>query len=202
MMSSQKLGKWLTLACLIFLLPGCVGGLRAIPESFPEHGSVAFGHITVVLGGTSHRWYEPEVQFIEVYNATIDKRFRVDIESDDSLFAVPLPEGDYHLTRVQIGEGGFRGMAELTASFHLDSDVVNYLGRWTLTVGSPFYDRDLMLTVSSEMVKAVAQVHMFYPNVSPRVITTNLAEPPETQARLFEVTPYPRMRWFQRRPTG
>ena len=198
----QILRKWGVLALLALLLQACVSGLHPLPETFPEKGSVAFGRITVMLTGPSNRWYAPEIRFIELYNLTIDKRFRVDVESDDSLFALSLPEGDYRLTRVQIREGGFRGMAELTASFHLDADTVNYLGTWTFAVGSPYYDRDIVFRVSSDMVKALAEANMIYQELAPRNMTSNLAQPAEIQARLIEVTPYPRVRWFQRRTTS
>ncbi|MDA1304760.1 MAG: hypothetical protein O2999_10740 [Nitrospirae bacterium] len=190
------------LASLILLAQACVGGLQPVPDTFPEKGSVAFGRIKVVLSGPSHRWYEPEVRFIELYNRTLDKRFRLDVESNESLFAISLPEGDYHLTRVQIMEGGFRGMAELTTSFHLDADTVNYLGTWTFSVGAPFYDRDIVLTVSSDMIQALAEAHMIYQDLSPQTIRSNLAYPAEVQTRLFQVTPYPRVRWFQRQTTS
>lgn len=163
---------------------------------------MAFGRIKVILSGPSHRWYEPEVRFIELYNQALNRRFRIDVESGESLFAISLPQGDYQLTRVQIREGGFRGMADLDASFHLDPDTVNYLGTWTFAIGSPYYDRDIVLTVSSDMVKTLVEANMIYQEILPRPIRSNLARPSETQTRLFEVTPYPRMRWFQRRTTS
>ena len=202
MNSLQKYVKWLPVMCLAIIAQACVTVVRPIPTTFPDQGAVAFGQIKVILSGPSHRWYEPEVRFIELYNHALDRRFRIDVESDDSLFAISLPEGDYHLTRVQIREGGFRGMAEFTTAFHLDADTVNYLGTWTFAVGSPYYDRAIVMMVSSDMVKALAQANMIYQDLAPRTITNNLAQPAEDQARLFEVTPYPRVRWFQRRTTS
>jgi len=202
MNSFQQYVKWFLVASVVVWGHACVAGVSPIPESFPENGSVALGRIKVELIGPSSRWYEPEVRFIELYNPTLEMRFRIDIETDKSLFVISLPEGDYHITRVQIGEGAFRGMAELTASFHLDADALNYLGTWTFGVGSPYYDRDIMLTVSSEMVQAIAEAKMIYQDLPSRPITSNLASPAKSQTRLFEVTPYPRMRWFQRRTTS
>ena len=187
----------LALALLLFV-QGCVATIPSLPESFPSEGPVAFGRIHVVLTGPTTRWYTPEIRFIELYNHTIDKRFRLEIGSEESLFAASLPAGDYRITRVQITEGGFRGMADLMVSFRIDSDKVNYLGTWTFAVASPYYNRELVLTVSSEMVRTWAEVNMSYQDLQPRMIINNLAQPATIKARLFEVTPYPGVRWFRR----
>ena len=187
---------------LILFAHGCVATVQSIPASFPEEGTIAFGRIHIMLAGPTTRWYEPDVRFIELYNQTIGTRIRLDVEAAESLFAFALPEGDYQITRVQIREGGFRGMANLTMSFHIDSDHVNYLGTWTFVVAPPYYDRDLVMTVSSEMVQTLAEANVTYQNIESRPMTTNLPQPSTIKTRLFEMTPYPRVRWFQRRPTG
>jgi len=188
------------LSSLALLVGGCVAALEPIPSSFPREGAVAFGRVKVILTGPTTRWYQPEIQFIELHNQDLDERFRLDIGSKESLFAISLPEGAYKITRVQIREGGFRGMAELSASFHIDSNTVHYLGTWTFEVASPFYNRDLVMTVSSEMIQAVAEASVTFQDFKSRPVTASLAQPESAQVRLYEVMPYPRMRYFRRHP--
>ncbi len=202
MLCHEIFQKSLLVLWFALVVPGCMSAIQAAPESFPKEGSVAFGRVKVLLTGPTARWYLPEIRFIELHNHTIDARFRLDIESDESMFAFSLPEGDYQITRVQIREGGFRGMAELTTSFHIDSEKVNYLGTWTFVVAPPYYDRGLVMTVSSDMIETLAEAYVTYKDLQSRSIITNLAHPEKFETRLFEITPYPRIRWFQRRATS
>lgn len=198
----QKHLKLFAFLTMFLIGQGCMSNIQSKVDSFPDNGTVLFGRIQVVLTGPTTRWYEPRINFIELYNQTIDQRFRVDIESNESLLVFPLPDGDYQLTRVQIGEGGFRGMANLSVVFHIQPDTVNYVGTWKFSVASPFYDRDLALTVSSELVQTLSEAYVVYPDLQNPHITITLPTPTEIQTRLFEVTPYPRVRWFQRRSTS
>lgn len=200
--SNMKLNSIFVLFVIFLLGNGCVETLQHVSESFPKEGAVAFGRIKVISSGSMKRWYDPEVRFIELRDQSNDRRFQLEIESAQSLFAFSLPEGKYQITRVQIREGGFRGMAELSASFTIAPEKVNYLGTWTFTVAAPYYDRDIILTVSSELIQTLAETQMTFPQFTSRSMVNNLAQPMKVRSRLFEISPYPRVRWFQRSPTG
>ncbi|HSC56050.1 MAG TPA: hypothetical protein VLC51_02540, partial [Nitrospira sp.] len=90
-----------------FLLQGCVKELPAVPEEGTVQSNVTVGRVVTVLTGERSRMYQPAVRSFEVQNRQTKERFRVEIESDNERFIVPLSPGDYELIRVQINEGPF-----------------------------------------------------------------------------------------------
>ena len=115
----KKLLKLLILLALI----GCTTTLPPVPnlselsEPLPLDRAVVVGHVMTVLIGPTTRWYPPELRFFELTNTTTQDRIRIHIESKDRWFILPLPPGDYELSRLQISEGGFLAMAGLSPGF-------------------------------------------------------------------------------------
>jgi len=122
----------------------------------------------------------------------------VDIEAASSYFFLSLDPGQYQVTRVFIQEGGFRSSAEVPLVFEVPDQGIVYLGAWRFQIDSPNFTRELEVTISSEQVKAVVELNVRYPSLSPNLVVSFLAEPSLLRSRLYEITPYPRFRWFQR----
>lgn len=175
--------------------------LPAVPEegSFPSN--VAVGRVVTVLTGERSRIYEPAVKSFEVENRQTKQRFNVHIESDNESFILPLTPGDYELTRVQINEGPFLSMAQLSSIFSIGQDSVTYLGTWRFGVDSPKYGRMVSVSmVTDEEDRAEALETLAHDQqIDIKNIATALPDPPELQTRLYEVMPYPRVpRYFRR----
>jgi hypothetical protein len=156
--------------------------------------------VQVTLTSPSTRWYVPEVRFLELRNRATEERIRVDIASADELFVLNLPPGEYELTRVQINEGPFLAMADLTASFRVSPDSMTYLGTWRFMVDSPRTQRMMVMAATAEQGEAERQLISQYPGFSGRTLRTVLPAPASVEARLYEVAPYPRYRYFRRHP--
>jgi hypothetical protein len=189
------------IAILIIALSGCTSAVDPKPELFPSTGQVAFGRIEVVLSGPTSRWYPPAVGFLEITNRHSGDRYRISVHADKSLFVVSLAPGDYELTRVEITEGAFRGLAQITYPFSIaKTEQATYLGTWKFLVSSPFYYRTLSLTVVSELTNTIDEIEESY---SLKIINPVLSDLPQKlvmETRLFEVMPYPRVKYFRRHP--
>jgi len=182
---------------------GCVTSMSAIPERVPaEDKAVAIGRVVTVLTGPTTRWYTPQLRFFEVVNSTTGERIRVDVQSDDAWFVLPLPAGEYELSRIQISEGAFLGMAGLEPRFQVNAGEVTYVGSWRFGVESPQYNRTVLLSAVAEDQAAVRQALARYPELNGRPVSTELLEPSTVETRLFEVPPYPRFWWFRRHHTS
>jgi len=146
--------------------------------------------------------YQPAVRSFEIQNRQTKERFTVDIQSDNERFILPLAPGDYELTRVQINEGPFLSMAQLTSAFTIGQDPITYLGTWRFGVDSPKYGRMVSISMVSDeedRAQAAQSLSVMYPSLERADVATVLPEPAELQARLFEVMPYPRYsRYFRR----
>ena len=135
----KKLLKLLILLALI----GCTTTLPPVPnlselsEPLPLDRAVVVGHVMTVLIGPTTRWYPPELRFFELTNTTTQDRIRIHIESKDRWFILPLPPGDYELSRLQISEGGFLAMAGLSPGFTATEGRVIYVGTWRMGIESP-----------------------------------------------------------------
>jgi hypothetical protein len=155
-----------------------------------------------VLTGERRRIYEPAVRSFEIQNRRTGERFTVEIQSDDELFILPLAPGDYELIRVQISEGPFLSMAQLTALFSVGPDPITYLGTWRFGVDSPKYGRMVSISMvndEEDRTQAVQSLGLRYPSLDHAVVATVLPDPSEVHTRLFEVMPYPRYpRYFRR----
>jgi hypothetical protein len=197
---------WLTLrrlsAAALVLAQGCVNELPAAPEEGAVQSNISVGRVVAVLTGERSRIYQPAVRSFEVQNRQTKERFKVEIESDNERFIVPLAPGDYELIRVQINEGPFLSMAELASRFSVGQDPVTYLGTWRFGVDSPKYGRMVsvsMIDDEEDRAKTIDTLTLSDPSLDVRAVSTALPEPAELQARLYEVMPYPRIpRYFRR----
>lgn len=177
---------------------GCVHHLAAYPVQEHLEEPLVFGHIQVWQDQPSGRIFLPELASLEFITKDGERRYRLDIAAASSYFFLPLDPGHYQVTRVFIQEGGFRSSAEVPLAFEVPDQGVVYLGMWRFHIDPPNYTRELEVTIASDWVKAIVELKVRYPSVSPNLIVSGLAEPSFTRSRLFEITPYPRFRWFHR----
>ena len=197
-MSIRALSVWL---CGVLLMQGCATELPAVPEEGTVQSNIAVGRVVAVITGERSRIYEPAVRSFEVQNRQTKERFTVDIASDNERFIVPLVPGDYELIRVQINEGPFLSMAELASTFSVGLDPVTYLGTWRFGVDSPKYGRMVSISMVTDEEDRTEALHVLARDqtVDTEIVATALPNPPEMQARLYEVMPYPRVsRYFRR----
>ena len=185
----------------VLLMQGCATELPAVPEEGTVQSNIAVGRVVAVITGERSRIYEPAVRSFEVQNRQTKERFTVDIASDNERFIVPLAPGDYELIRVQINEGPFLSMAELASTFSVGLDPVTYLGTWRFGVDSPKYGRMVSISMVTDEEDRTEALHVLArdQSVDTESVATTLPNPPEIQARLYEVMPYPRVpRYFRR----
>lgn len=184
-----------------------MAGACAIPvapvQQEPTFDSgVVFGRALTVLMGQSTRTYEPQVGFIELVNRASQKRFRVDVRSDDKRFVFQLPAGEYELNRVQITEGPFMSMADFVSTFQVEADGVVYLGTWRFGIDVPRYGRKVMISAVHDLedqADAERELLAERPDLEGRLIAAHLPSPAAAESRLYEVMPYPYYpRYFRR----
>ena len=181
---------------------GCVTQLPALVDPVNVTGSLAVGRIVTILNGDTSRRYPPAVRFIELEEQASHKRFHVEITSHDRYFVLDLPPGQYRLTRVQITEGPFMSMADLSMAFPVDATTITYLGAWRFGVDSPRYGRLVGVTAVVDPAGAARVrefLHEQYQPFDGRAMVETLPQPAHMEARLYEVMPYPRYpRYFRR----
>ncbi len=160
------------------------------------------GRVVTIITGELQRVYAPELRSFEVVNTESQERFKVDVQSEDEYFSLSLPPGHYELNRVQISEGPFLSMAQLSASFVLKPGMMTFLGTWRFGVDSPKYGRQVVVSmIHDEQDQARAQqfVKDTYPTFNAGSLVMLIPEPSHEEARLFEVMPYPRYPNYFRR---
>jgi hypothetical protein len=193
---------WRWAGVILVVLAGCVTDLPPTVVPTEEATPLVIGRVTTVITGETRRIYEPTLRFFELVNRQTQERFRVDVESDDQQFVLSLPPGEYELNRVQINEGPFMSMAQLSASFALEQGGITYLGTWRFGVDSPRYGRMVVLSMivdEQDRDQAEQIIKQKYPTQEIPAVVTVLPDPAESEARLYEVMPYPRYpRYFQR----
>jgi hypothetical protein len=140
------------------------------------------------------------MRFLELEDKDSKQRFQVDIESPDRRFAIDLPSGKYRLNRVQISEGPFMSMADLDMTFSVEAGVITHVGTWRFGVDSPRYGRNVIVSiVPEEQAMARTFLNEQYPAFNESSMVERLPQPSQTEARLYEVMPYPRIsRYFRR----
>jgi hypothetical protein len=184
------------------ILQACTHAIPAVPEDGAAQAHVAVGRAIAVLTGERSRIYQPAVRWFEIQNARTKEIFTVDIMSDDERFILPLAPGDYELTRVQISEGPFLSMAQVTSKFSVTQERITYLGTWRFGVDSPKYGRMVFISMVSDEKdrdETAQSLGLQFPSFDGAVVRTVLPQPSELQTRLFEVMPYPRYpRYFRR----
>ena len=185
-----------------FLLTGCATELPVSPESSKIKTPVVFGRTIALLTGETSRWYQPKVRFFELMNRQTLERFSVEVGSDDAMFVLQLPAGEYALTRVQISEGPFMSMADYASTFQVGAEPLTYVGTWRFGIDSPRYGRMIVISaVRDQQEQAQAQRTLFeqYPALDGEMVAAVLPTPTEVETRLYEVMPYPRYPTYFRR---
>jgi hypothetical protein len=183
-------------------LLGCATELPATVDPTEMTGSLVVGRVVTALTGETSRRYPPEVRFFELEDQASQRRFQVEIESADKYFTIDVPPGRYRLTRVQISEGPFRSMADLSMTFLVEAGAIMYVGTWRFGVESPRYGRMIHAAVIADQTEAIRArdfLNDYYPTFDGRSIVEMLPQPAQMEARLYEVMPYPRYpRYFRR----
>ena len=138
---------WQSLSAIFMALSGCATELPVTVAEADVSGTLVVGRVVTTITGESQRVYSPELRPFELINTESEERFKVYVKSEDEFFSLSLPPGHYKLNRVQISEGPFLSMAQLTGSFVLKPDVMTFLGTWRFGVDSPKYGRQVMVSI-------------------------------------------------------
>jgi hypothetical protein len=194
--------SWGSISVVLMVLTGCATEFPVTVAEADILGMLVVGRVVTTITGQSQRVYPPELRSFEVINTESKERFRVHVQSEDEYFSLSLPPGHYKINRMQISEGPFLSMAQLTGSFVLKPDVVTFLGTWRFGVDSPKYGRQMMVSmIQDEQDQRRAQqfVKDSYPTFDARPMGILIPEPSHEQARLYEVMPYSRILGYFRR---
>ena len=193
---------WLSLGEIFMALSGCATELPVTVAEADVSGTLVVGRAVTTITGQSQRAYPPELRSFEVINTESEDSYKIYVKSGDEYFSLSLPPGHYKLNRVQISEGPFLSMAQLTGSFVLKPDVMTFLGTWRFGVDSPKYGRQVMVSIihnEQDHLRAQQFVKDSYPTFDAKPMVILIPEPSQEQARLFEVMPYPNIpRYFRR----
>ena len=190
------------MGALCLILSGCATELPVIVAAGDVSGTLVVGRVVTNITGEVQRIYAPELRSFEVINTENQERFKVDVQSADEYFSLSLPPGNYELSRVQISEGPFLSMAQLSAGFALKPNVMTFLGTWHFGVDSPKYGRQVVVSMAydeQDHERAQQFVKDTYPTVNARSPVMLVPEPSHEEARLYEVMPYPRILGYFRR---
>ena len=190
-----------SLLCLVIFAAfvGCGTTIRS-PEMTltAENNAILFGQISTQLTGPTTRAFQPEVQFFELVHQETGRQYRIEIDAQISPIVFAVIPGNYVLTRIMIREGAFRAMANFEWSFRLEENTVNDLGRWDIMVSSPAYNRTIQIEASSRSEDMLMDLHRRYPTFTDFPIVTQNLTPSAMKSRLFEMSPYPKFRYFNR----
>ena len=190
------------LGLLVGSMSGCATELPSLVNPDQVTGSLVVGRVLTVLTGETSRRYPPGVRFFELEEQTSQKRFQVEVKSRDQYFAVDLSPAEYRLNRVQISEGPFVSMDDVSMAFSVDAGAITYVGTWRFEVDSPRYGRMVVASVIADQAEAAGVWDFLddrYPTFDGRSMVETLPQPAQMEARLYEVMPYPRYpRYFRR----
>lgn len=182
---------------------GCVvEAPTLLPSTDARMILVAVRAIAVITGDRERR-FGPEVRHVELRQQQSGKRYNVTVEADDKVVTFFLPPGEYDITRVQISEGPFLSIAQLSASFSIDGgEEMIFMGTWRFGIDSPRYGRMVLVSMIPEedtRQQVERTVRTQYPAFAGKSLSTVIPSPTEIETRLFEVLPYPRYpKYFQR----
>lgn len=183
-------------------LSGCVPEVLTVDEPEDTRMVLVVGQAVTVITGDRARRFGPEVRQIELMQRHTGKRYSVTVNADDKAFAFFLPAGEYEITRVQISEGPFLSIAQLSSFFFLGDGAVVFVGTWRFGVDSPRYGRMVLVSMIPEddaRQQAERKIREQYSALAGESPATVIPVPAETEARLYEVLPYPRYpKYFQR----
>src|SRR6185436_1224423 len=132
---------WQSISAIFMIFSGCATELPVTVGAADVSETLVVGRVVTTITGQSRRVYPPELRSFEVINTESEESYKVYVKSEDEYFSFSLPPGRYKINRVQISEGPFLSMAQLTGSFVLEPDVVTFLGTWRFGVDSPKYGR-------------------------------------------------------------
>lgn len=186
----------------LVLLGGCTATVVTQQDLPPVGTRLVFARMLTVLTDRPGRVYDPALRFFEVRHRESGERYRVDVGADEKFLAFPLPPGEYEFTRLQISEGPFLSMADLSMVFQVGREGATYLGRWRLGVQSPRYGRKVLVSMArtdqgqGEDVRALIEDD---PERQSMSVTVAEVRPTEAESRLYEVMPYPRYPTYFRR---
>lgn len=183
-------------------LSGCATELPVTVAEADVSGTLAVGRVVTTITGERQRVYPPELRSFEVINTKSEERFKVYVKSEDEYFSLSLAPGHYKINRVQISEGPFLSMADLTVGFVLKPDTMTFLGTWRFGVDSPKYGRHVIVSmIHDEQDEKRAQqfVKDLYPTFDAGHMVILIPDPSHEEARLYEVMPYPRILGYFRR---
>jgi hypothetical protein len=193
---------WLTFCILCLILSGCATDLPMTVAEADVSRNLVVGRVVTIITGESQRMYAPELRSFEMINSESQERFKVSVQSADGYFSLSLPAGHYELNRLQISEGPFLSMAQLSASFALKPDVMTFLGTWHFGVDSPKYGRHVVVSMTydeQDQERARQFVKDTYPTLKTKSSVMLVPEPSHEKARLYEVMPYPHILGYFRR---
>ena len=196
----RKYGSFVVVAG--FVLSACAARVTPYPAMLvpEEKHPVVIGFVDVRVHGPVTRIAPPYITFLELLNRETRERIFLTIQAPDSSFYLHLVPGEYVVTRVQINEAGFRGMAHLHHAFTVTDHPMQYLGHWHFVLTSPTTMRRLELSIEADVVRAATDLAIHYPEVPSQQLVSTLPVPLASKTRLYEITPYPRMWWYVRNP--
>ena len=184
------------------MLSGCATELPVTVAEADVSETLVVGRVVTIITGESQRIYAPALRSFEVVNTESQERFKVDVQSADGYFSLSLPAGHYELNRLQISEGPFLSMAQLSASFSLKPDGMTFLGTWHFGVDSPKYGRHVVVSMTydeQDQERARQFVKDTYPTLKTKSSVMLIPEPSHEKVRLYEVMPYPHIVGYFRR---
>ena len=181
---------------------GCVTEAPIATQPGDARMILVAGRAVAVITGDRGRRFGPEVRYMELMHRQTGERYSVTVNAEDKVFIFFLPAGEYDVTRVQISEGPFLSMAQLSSSFSIGGEPTVFVGTWRFGIDSPRYGRMVLVSMISEehtRQRAEHTIGTQYPALKGEALPTVIPIPAETETRLYEVLPYPRFpKYFQR----
>ena len=132
--------RGLRLMVLACFLSGCAELVRPLEPGLviterPD-GGLVFGRIAVIRDGEDRMTSLPSFPRSfgwELIQAETGKKFVVDPLTENGLFALPLPAGIYHVTKLRYEDRDGFWEGTLAASFSVKPPGSTYLGTWQIT---------------------------------------------------------------------
>lgn len=187
---------WQSLGAILIILSGCATELPVTVAEADVSGILVVGRVVTTITGESQRVYPLELRSFEVINTESEGSYKIYVKSEDEYFSLSLAPGHYKINRVQISEGPFLSMAQLSGNFVLEPDVMTSLGTWRFGVDSPKFGRQVMVSMihdEQDQKRAKQFVKDSYPTFDAKPMVILIPEPSHEEARLYEVMPYPRI---------
>jgi len=185
----------------VLALVGCAESMPSrLPAATtqPTGSGIVIAHIQTLLLGPSPRAYAPRLEFLELEQAETKRRVRADVMDDESWLVLALEPGPYRVTRLRIQEGPYAAMADVDLAFAVAPHRVSDLGIWRIGVDPPQVQRTILLSVTANPNDGMEFLSREYPTLAALPNTAELPTPVMQEARLYEASPYPLVRYFRR----